>query len=89
SEERAVWTWLEDIARELYPKGPIDSEIWSRAGGDVSMLDLNLSGRAAWHVALRKLRQGGGGRAVSLNSLLEAMRSDFPNHPALWTMSPR
>jgi nucleoside phosphorylase len=83
SEVEATWTRLEGIAAELYPKGPTDAEVWSRAGGDLSVLDLNLSGRAGWHAALRKLRQGGGGRAVSLNSLLSAMRSDFPNHTAL------
>jgi nucleoside phosphorylase len=84
--KEAIWTRLEVIAAELYPKGPTDSEIWSRADGDVSVLDLNLSGRAAWHAALRKLRQGGGGRGISLNSLLSAMRSDFPNHTLLQAM---
>lgn len=83
SKEEAIWMELEGIAGELYPKGPTDSEIWSRAGGDVSMLDLNQSGRAAWHSALRKLRQGGGGLTISFNSLLSVMRSDFPSHPVL------
>ncbi len=58
-----LWPALERVAVELYPRGPAENEIWTRAGGDISVLDLNVIGRAAWHSALRKLRSGGGGRS--------------------------
>ena len=51
------WKRLMDIALTAYPKGPAEMSIWSRAGGDMSALDLNSPGRAMWFMALRKLRQ--------------------------------
>lgn len=77
------WPALERVAVELYPRGPTDNEIWTRAGGDISVLDLNVIGKAAWHSALRKLRSGGGGRSASPQSLVRAMKDDFPNNPSL------
>lgn len=77
------WRALERVAVELYPRGPTDNEIWTRAGGDISVLDLDVIGKAAWHSALRKLRSGGGGRFASPESLVRAMKGDFPNNPSL------
>jgi hypothetical protein len=75
---------LEDIISELYPAGPIDQDIWQRAGGDVSRLRLNGTGRAQWFSALRTLKQGGGGENISIDSLMLEVKSDFPNHPSLY-----
>lgn len=77
------WSQLEVILAGLYPIGPQDQEIWSRAGGDLSRLRLTGTGRANWFAALRTLRQGGGGIEISQGSLLEIALSDFPHHPDL------
>lgn len=74
-------TKLEDIIAELYPSGPIDQDIWQRAGGDISRLRLNGTGRAQWFSALRTLKQGGGGENISIDSLIFEVKGDFPNHP--------
>ncbi|MCH7341488.1 caspase family protein [Acinetobacter higginsii] len=74
---------LEDILAELYPAGPIDQDIWQRAGGDISRLRLNGTGRAQWFSALRILKQGGGGENISIDSLILEVKNDFPNHPSL------
>lgn len=77
------WAALESALVELYPFGPRDQEIWSRAGGDLSRLEFHSTGQAAWHSALRKLKQGGGGRSISFGALLKAALDDFANHPTL------
>ncbi|NUZ06552.1 caspase family protein [Piscinibacter koreensis] len=77
------WVALELALVELYPLGPRDQEIWSRAGGDLSRLEFQSTGQAAWHSALRKLAQGGGGRFVTFAALLRTALEDFSNHPAL------
>lgn len=74
---------LEDILADLYPAGPSDQDIWLRAGGDISRLKLNGTGRAQWFAALRLLRQGGGGEGIHLEALMDEVRNDFPNHPSL------
>lgn len=70
---------VEALLAKLYPTGPGDSEIWSRAGGDMSTLKPGLSGKAAWHAAIKLLEQGGGGREITLATLLVAVGDDFPN----------
>jgi metacaspase-1 len=77
------WRQLEEIMADLYPAGPLDQEIWARAGGDVSRLSLSGTGRAIWFAALRTLRQGGGGQNISKDSLLLTALEDFPHHPEL------
>lgn len=77
------WAALESALVELYPFGPKDQEIWSRAGGDLSRLEFHSTGQAAWHSALRKLKQGGGGRSITFAALLRSALDDFANHPTL------
>lgn len=77
------WSELERCLVELYPAGPRDQELWSRAGGDLSRIQLYGSGQATWHSALRTLKQGGGGRNISIDSLVAAAREDFPKHQQL------
>lgn len=77
------WAALESALVELYPFGPRDQEIWSRAGGDVSRLEFHSTGQAAWHSALRKLKLGGGGRYITFIALLKIALDDFSNHPML------
>lgn len=77
------WLVLEEVLIELYPFGPRDQEVWSRAGGDLSRLQFLSTGQAAWHAALRTLKQGGGGRSISFGSLLRTAKEDFSNHSQL------
>ena len=74
---------VETVLSQLYPTGPWHSEIWSRAGGDLSTLPTAGNGRAAWHAALRTLAFGGGGKDISLRSLIQAAVNEYPNHPGL------
>lgn len=70
------WSGLLDVTAEVYPYGPMDQQIWTRAGGDAAAIELGHSGRTSWDVALRKVRYGGGGR-ITLAGLLHNMRQDF------------
>lgn len=79
--ERDVWREIELVAASLYPQGPLEDGVWSRAGGDVSALDLSGTGRAKWHRAFRTLQNGGGGTSIAL--LIATMRGDFPDHAEL------
>ena len=71
---------LEQTLADLFPTGPGDQDIWLRAGGDLSRLKLNGNGRSQWFSALRVLSQGGGGAAISRDSLIDAALGEFPNH---------
>lgn len=72
---------LTTLFTRLYPAGPLQDDLWSRAGGDVSRLVLTGIGAAQWHSALNKVRLGGGG--LQLDDLLHAAAADYPNHPEL------
>ena len=74
---------LENVMSDLYPMGPIDQEIWVRAGGDLSRLRLSGTGRTNWFAALHTLRQGGGGIGIRRESLVRAALDDYPHHPEL------
>jgi len=77
------WKRLHDLLADLYPAGPTDKELWQRAGGDLSHLNLAGSGRTTWFSALRVLRHGGGGGSIGKDQLVRVMRDDFPHHPEL------
>lgn len=83
AQEEGPWLVLEEVLVELYPFGPRDQEVWSRAGGELSLLQFHTTGRAAWHAALRTLKQGGGGRRINFDSLLRTAKEDFSSHPRL------
>jgi hypothetical protein len=78
-----TWRHLENVFAELYPGGPQDQEVWARAGGDVSRLRLNGTGRANWFAALRVMGQGGGGADICQASLIKTALDDFPHHQEL------
>ena len=75
-----LWHLLESKAAELYPLGPTDGEIWSRAGGANEDLPTEGSGKARWHRCLKEVRSGKG---VGPRQLLERMHEDFPHNKAL------
>jgi adenosylhomocysteine nucleosidase len=84
SEPRPIrnenWETATKLCASLYPLGPTQGEIWSRAGGDLAALDLGQSGKANWHSALWRLRNGGGGQNITLTTLVASMIEDFPNN---------
>ena len=78
-----IWEQLNSLMPDLYPLGPMDQEVWARAGGDPSRLQLHDTGRALWFKALRTLRRGGGGASICRESLVRAALEDYPHHPDL------
>lgn len=60
---------------DLYPLGPSDQEIWQRAGGDLSRLDLAGSGRTVWLRAVRDIERGG---SPSARKIIAAAYEDYP-----------
>lgn len=83
AQDENPWSVLEQVLVELYPFGPQDQEVWSRAGGDLSRLQFHSTGQAAWHAALRTLKQGGGGRRINFGSLLRKAQEDYPKQSQL------
>ncbi|EUC00054.1 peptidase C14 caspase catalytic subunit p20 [Rhizobium sp. CF080] len=75
---------IDDVVQalsELYPLGPMQGEIWARAGGDVSRLVIVGQGRTQWFSALRLLRQGGGG--TTERELLEKVLDEYPGNTSI------
>jgi nucleoside phosphorylase len=63
----------------LYPQGPEQEEIWKRAGGDVSILINSTNRKSQWFNAIEKLYLGGGGKDISVISLINEVKEDYPN----------
>ena len=66
---------------KLYPQGPMENELWSRAGGDVARLSLAGNGLAQWHRAITLISNGGGG--LDLTTLVQTVLKDFPDNDEL------
>lgn len=64
---------------ELYPQGPEQDDIWKRAGGDVSIIVNSSSRKSQWFNLIEKLALGGGGKAISIESLINEVKADYPN----------
>jgi adenosylhomocysteine nucleosidase len=73
---------LAAILADLYERGPEERQVWRRAGGKLSFLKPTDAGDAQWHHALDNLAKGGSG-AITISSLLETVRTDFPASPAM------
>tara|TARA_R110002020_G_scaffold26307_8_gene84977 strand:+ start:679 stop:3183 length:2505 start_codon:yes stop_codon:yes gene_type:complete len=75
------WKAFEEEVLELYPSGPDNGELWSRAGGKNSDLPGGAqSGASRWHTALSVVRLGG---RPSARNLLAVMCQDFPSNEKL------
>jgi hypothetical protein len=76
-----LWQALQELGLQLYSYGPGDRDLWQRAGGDPSDLPNFRSGREAWSTVIHDARNGR--HAVTISSLINAMREDYPNNPDL------
>jgi hypothetical protein len=74
------WIALTDIAADLYPRGPRENGLWSRAGGTPADLDDDGNGRERWRGALQWLRRGGGHSKITVGTLLREMLRDYPQN---------
>ena len=72
---RELYDLLVETACELYPSGPMHGEIWARANGSPSQLDLSGTGQRQWDAAIRKVRNG---NQVCATSLIAEMLDDYP-----------
>lgn len=79
----SVYSELTRIAIKLYDKGPEDQDVWKRAGGDLSKLHNNKTREDNWRNAIALLRNGGGGKELSVKSLIKQMIEDHPNNTEL------
>lgn len=82
----AVRDALQSILPTLYPAGPIDRDIWERAGGDLAEITLGKSGRSMWFEALKLLSNGGGGD-IDAHSLVTEALKDFSRNKTLLALS--
>lgn len=73
---------ISEIVTKLYPTGLKENEIWKRAGGDLSLVNINTTGKAQWIQALVLIENGGGGD-IDFKSLIAEMKSDFINNESL------
>lgn len=64
---------------ELYPQGPEENDIWKRSGGDVSILSNSASRKSQWFTAVDKLSLGGGGKQITMESLISEVNEEFPD----------
>ncbi|MFC0320730.1 GAP1-N1 domain-containing protein [Olivibacter oleidegradans] len=79
----SVYSELLRIAVKLYDKGPEDNDIWKRAGGEISKLHNHKTREENWRIAISLLRNGGGGKEISVKSLIKEMIEDHPNNTEL------
>lgn len=79
----SVHSELTQNAIKLYGKGPEDHEIWKRAGGEVSKLHNYKSREENWRNAISLIKNGGGGKNISIKSLIKEMTVDYPNNQEL------
>lgn len=81
--QQEAYQELANLVTQLYPQGPEQSNIWAAAGGDIAKLKNQNSRQENWQEAIRLLQNGGGGRDITISSLLEAMSSEYSNNDKL------
>ena len=81
-----LYRLLVETACELYPSGLMETEVWARAGGDPSRLDVSGPGKGQWEAAVREIRYGGRMRA---GDLIGTMLDDYPRNEKLGYLSER
>ncbi len=79
----AIFSEVLSKAIALYPQGPEHSDVWKRAGGDVSKFVNQGTREENWKLGILLLRNGGGGAHISVGSLLKIMIDDYPHNNEL------
>ena len=79
----AIYSEILRKAITLYPQGPEQSDIWKRAGGDISKFSNQSSREENWRHGVSLLKKGGGGANLSAASLLKVMIEDHPQNNKL------
>jgi adenosylhomocysteine nucleosidase len=79
SKSTSIRQKLFEIATKLYPEGLKDKGLWLRAGGDLSAVHLNTTGKAQWIEALRLIENGGGGD-IDFENIIREMKIDYPKN---------
>lgn len=79
----AVYSEILSKVLAMYPQGPEHSDIWKRAGGDISKFINQKSREDNWKHGISLLRNGGGGANLSAGSLLRIMIEDYPQNNEL------
>ena len=77
-----MWDAFQEVASDLYGKGPQESDLWERAGGKNKKLPEGADGATRWRAAIRLIKDGAGPPG-GLASLIDAMLEDFPHNPKL------
>lgn len=77
------WEALTELLLELYPSGPEDERLWSRAGGKRSLLKNIGSGQDNWLDAIEKMKKGAKPDPVDL---IEKIKNDFPGNHKIATL---
>ena len=67
---------LHALAVELYPEGPMNRQLWDRAGGNLADAPDATTGRDRWYLALDAVERGARG-APELTTLIDCMLEDF------------
>lgn len=79
---------LQEELSQLYPYGPNQDLIWQQAGGDPAKITLTgETGNALWGRALQTLTMGGGGRSITLASLVSEALKAHPKNDNLLSLS--
>lgn len=74
---------FESVSFKLYKKGVTDKNIWERAGGEISEININSPGKQQWRNALSLLRNGAGIK-ITTKKLLKTMKEeDFQSNEEL------
>lgn len=73
---------LFEIFPKLYPSGLRENEIWRRAGGDLSVVNLYTNGKTQWIEALILIENGGGGD-IDFHSLISEAKKDYSKNESL------
>lgn len=70
---------MVDDLSNLYKQGPEQNNIWERAGGDVTIFTNTTSRKAQWYTAIDELSKGGGGKTITLTTLIDEVILDYPH----------
>jgi hypothetical protein len=74
------WNEFLETSLKLFPGGPEQNGLWMSAGGDLSRLSTNGTGRDKWSIATRILRYNG---SPTIERLVEKMREEYPGNEQL------